>query len=96
MIVLTRVVETCSACPSQWDAWDAAGNYYYLRYRWGIGTVERTDTHGDTEGVTRFLHGDGFAGVISLDDFMDKVSFVFELAPDAVLSGWWEKSGEGR
>ena len=28
---LVRVVETCHACPSQWDAWDAACRYYYLR-----------------------------------------------------------------
>lgn len=40
-LTLVRVVQTSSACPSQWDAWDADGNYYYLRYRHAHGTVER-------------------------------------------------------
>lgn len=38
-IELVRVVETCAGCPSQWDGWDAAGQYYYMRYRHGQGTV---------------------------------------------------------
>lgn len=40
-IILARIVQTCVACPSQWDAWDVDGNYWYLRYRSNIGTVER-------------------------------------------------------
>jgi hypothetical protein len=39
MITIVRAVQTCQACPSQWDAWDADGNYYYLRYRSGCGSV---------------------------------------------------------
>lgn len=38
-ITLTKVVQTCEAVPSQWDAWDAEGQYYYLRYRHRTGTV---------------------------------------------------------
>jgi hypothetical protein len=41
VITLEKVKQTCQACPSQWDAWDADGRYYYLRYRHGRGTVER-------------------------------------------------------
>lgn len=37
---LRRVVQTCSAYPSQWDAWTADGQYLYLRYRHGEGCVE--------------------------------------------------------
>lgn len=44
MITLVRAVQTAMACPSQWDAWDAEGRYYYLRYRHGHGSVERTPT----------------------------------------------------
>lgn len=32
------------ACPSQWDAWDTKGNYYYLRYRHGYGEVRQYKT----------------------------------------------------
>jgi hypothetical protein len=28
-------------CPSQWDAWDEEGNYYYLRYRHGYGEMRQ-------------------------------------------------------
>jgi len=40
-VILVRVTQTCSACPSQWDAWDLDGNYWYLRYRHSHGTAER-------------------------------------------------------
>ena len=39
-IVITRAVETCGGCPAQWDAWTTNGQYLYLRYRHGIGTVD--------------------------------------------------------
>lgn len=39
-LVLARVVQTCTACPSQWDAWTTDGRYLYLRYRSGWGTAE--------------------------------------------------------
>lgn len=40
-LTLVRAVQTSIACPSQWDAWDAEGNYYYLRYRSGCGSIDR-------------------------------------------------------
>lgn len=42
-VVLVKAVHTSFACPSQWDAWDADGQYYYLRYRHGHGTMNRYD-----------------------------------------------------
>lgn len=59
MIVIVLAVKTCEACPSQWDAWDAAGQYYYLRYRHGRGRVERQPspdvaTWSDEQVVARF------------------------------------------
>lgn len=29
-------------CPSQWEAYDADGNFYYLRYRHSYGAVEKS------------------------------------------------------
>jgi Domain of unknown function (DUF397) len=43
-VVLVKVIQTGMACPSQWDAWDADGRYYYLRFRHGCGTVESAPT----------------------------------------------------
>lgn len=76
-IKLTRIVETCIACPSQWDAWDAEGNYYYLRFRSGLGTVDQYDSP-DVEQWDRVPAGntDGFeyedSGFIELDEFIKR------------------------
>jgi hypothetical protein len=40
-VILAKVIETCRACPAQWDAWDLDGNYWYLRYRSNRGSAER-------------------------------------------------------
>jgi hypothetical protein len=54
---LARVVQTSGGCPSQWDAWTTGGQYLYLRYRHGEGTVEQhpsedTDTwDGEESGL---------------------------------------------
>ncbi len=64
------------ACPAQWDAWDADGQTYYLRYRSGIGTVEAVATPtttpeslNDARQVAEFYHGDRMAGSIELELF---------------------------
>lgn len=38
---LATAIRTCIACPSQWDAQDDEGQYWYLRFRHGKGTAER-------------------------------------------------------
>ena len=66
--VLSRVVQTCWGCPSQWDAWTREGEYLYLRYRWGVGTVD--DEEGNE--LARFSTGDPYGGVISFNEFADR------------------------
>jgi len=90
-ITLTKVVQTCPSLPSQWDAWDVDGRYYYLRYRSGRGTVDTYDT-ADHEmwatapdgGVTSFQRGDGYDGEITLTDFLNAAGL--KLAPDAEVA----------
>lgn len=89
IMTLTKVVQTCFACPSQWDAWTTTGQRLYLRYRWGIGTVNAyTDVDGNdlttTVRVTTFNTGDSLDGTISLEDFMDAANLT--LAPHAEVS----------
>ncbi len=72
-VIIVRVIQTCTACPSQWDAWDLDGNYWYLRYRHGVGTATRQpgpdwETWDWREPNIRFDTGDG-NGCIELDDF---------------------------
>ena len=84
-------METCAACPNQWDAWTADGQYLYLRYRSGIGTVDAYDAPGPDgwtvppDGrVARFEEDEPSAIDIELDDFLRRTGL--RLAPDAVVS----------
>lgn len=85
---LVKVVETCAACPSQWDAWTATGQYLYLRYRWGVGTVDAFDGPDSDQwgrypdGSVAKIHGTcDMDGDITLTDFLAAAGL--ELAPDA-------------
>jgi hypothetical protein len=92
-LVLARVVQTCSAHPSQWDAWTVEGQYLYLRYRHGQGTVERhpgpdIDTPDSwNEGLSELLveweDGTG-GGAITLEAFLAASGLA--LAPGASVS----------
>ena len=82
MIELVKVIETCMACPSQWDAWDAEGNYYYLRFRFGRGSVSRD--HDDRKAIITFRHGDDLSGCLELGEFIELADGV-ELAENAIV-----------
>ena len=86
--VIARTVETCAACPSQWNAWTPDGRYFYLRYRSGIGTVDAYESPDpETWGcapdgaVARFDTGDRLDGCISLEDFCARAGL--RIAEDA-------------
>lgn len=88
---LVRVVQTCWACPSQWDAWDADGQTYYMRYRSGVGTVEAVPTPtttaeslNDARLVAKFEHGDRMAGFLELDEFCQLAGIGLALGAEVV------------
>ena len=35
MISIARIVQTCEACPSQWEGFFDDGRAFYIRFRWG-------------------------------------------------------------
>jgi hypothetical protein len=80
MILLAKVVQTCWACPSQWDAWTPDGTYVYLRFRFGRGTV----TINHLGMVAEFSTDDPLDGAISLEEFMAATGL--ELAAGAEVS----------
>ncbi|MET9567319.1 hypothetical protein [Streptomyces tauricus] len=86
-VTLARVVQTSGSCPSQWDAWTTTGQYLYLRYRHGEGTVEQhpsedVDTWDGDESRLWTSWDDGTdGGQIELTDFF--VTARLRLAPDA-------------
>jgi hypothetical protein len=89
-LALVRVVETCNACPSQWNAWTVDGQYLYLRYRSGIGTVDaygsadhETWTRIPDGAVARFDTGDRLDGDMDLAEFCERSGL--DLLPDATV-----------
>lgn len=91
MVTLVRAIQTSIACPSQWDAWDADGNYYYLRYRSGFGSIQRFDGPIDDyppgewgqhsgEVIATFEHGHPLDGWMTLDEFAVHAGINLELA----------------
>jgi len=73
---IVRAERTCVACPAQWNAWTADGQYLYLRYRSGIGTADTYDdpdpgtwTRMPDGNVARFDTEDRYDGDIDLDEF---------------------------
>ncbi|WP_331721175.1 hypothetical protein [Streptomyces sp. NBC_00454] len=90
-LTLARVVQTSSAYPSQWDAWTVEGQYLYLRYRHGVGSVERhpSDDIGtwDAEESELLVEWDDGTdgGVIELADFLAAAGLRF--APNTEVSG---------
>jgi hypothetical protein len=71
---LVRLVQTCTACPSQWDAWAEDGTYYYVRYRHGTLTVNRDDVCGELVLSEELDLGDG--GWMSEDEMLEATGFV--------------------
>lgn len=75
MITVVRIINTCQACPSQWEGATADGRVIYVRYRWGnlrinIGpqgdNTLRSALHGDE--VVHLTLGGDLDGSISYDD----------------------------
>jgi hypothetical protein len=69
---IVKAVQTCWACPSQWDAWTDDGLHLFLHYRHGFGTV--TTEHGTR--IAEFEYGDW--GFIELPEFAEKAHLVLD------------------
>ncbi len=84
MIRIVRAVQTCWACPSQWDAWTADGEYLYLRFRHGHGTARwyaggYPNNVNESRLVGEFTDPDPYAGSIDLDEFCRRAGLALEL-----------------
>ncbi|MET7487694.1 hypothetical protein [Streptomyces sp. NPDC005538] len=93
-VVFARALETCRYHPAlpgthfQWEAWDAQDNFFFLRYKSGVGTVDAlkdNDSWGQNEDdydrVVQFDTGRRNESILSLDEFCQRAGI--QLAPAA-------------
>lgn len=69
-----KLTRTCTACPAQWDAYDAEGTLaYYIRYRWGwlsLSLYREDGTIGEEVEAMNLGHGD-FHGCIDEPEMLE-------------------------
>lgn len=85
---IVKAHQTCYACPSQWDAWDEEGNYWYLRFRHGYGSASRDIDGPDI--YTFHAGDDGLDGVIDLQNFCNRagIELALETVETSVYDYW--------
>lgn len=83
---LVRVVETCIAAPSQWDAWTEDGTQLYMRYRYGRGRVEIGDGASLSARILAEWNDGTGSSYISLSGFLQTVGL--QLADGADVQEW--------
>jgi hypothetical protein len=97
-VTIVRAEMTCLAAPSQWDAWDSEGRYWYLRFRHGHGKARQYTEGPDWWAVAwtpepaetrEFEHGDPFDGFIALDEFARLAGLELDLPAE-----YWEQHAD--
>ncbi len=86
---VTKIVQTCNACPSQWDIYLEDGRMVYCRYRWGDLSVRISESptedsmdavsgvHID-DGSIKYPEGDAFDGVLSTEELLEALKDTFD------------------
>jgi len=79
---IKNLVQTCEACPSQWEAETLDGRGVYIRFRWGFLSISVSDNPGEHGLDGKEIYGeqlsDNLDGVIS----WSKVSRIIEKLPN--------------
>ena len=86
---VTEIIQTCGACPSQWEGSLKDGRMFYARYRWGVLTIElsKQPTNDvymamgeDGNLIYNEQLGDGLDGVLGQAELVEKMEecgFIF-------------------
>lgn len=83
MTRIVKAVQTCWACPSQWDAYTDRGEYLYLRFRHGYGSATwyaggYPNNVQESRLVGEFTDPDPYAGSIGLAEFCQRAGLVLD------------------
>lgn len=84
---IVKIIQTCGACPSQWEGKLKDGRMFYARYRWGV--LEISVSNNPSNSVYDAINGvvlcdeqlgdkyDGVLGEDKLIDKMERCGFIF-------------------
>lgn len=80
-IIADKLLQTCMACPSQWDGVTDDDRAVYVRYRWGIlavhvGAIGDTSKFAalDGENIVNDEIGDGYDGLLTQSELLVHLS----------------------
>jgi len=99
MIKVKEIIQTCPACPSQWEGVTDDGRPIYIRYRWGSLSVSIGEKGGDVTSAVRgevILGkelGEGLDGSLEYSKLREVVKNVIELPTDSPTK-WKEYNNE--
>jgi hypothetical protein len=85
---ISNLIQTCSACPSQWEAVSELGQEVYIRYRWG---TLRVDLDGEPFFETDL--DDALDGFLDTDAMLRATGL--ELEPEISNKPGWPSPGSG-
>jgi hypothetical protein len=86
---IENLIQTCSACPSQWNFITDENRCCYVRYRWGYLSVCISEPNGTLESAVNGVEifgrqcGGGFGGIIDwsvVEGFIKDIDIINTLA----------------
>jgi len=84
-----KLIQTCEACPEQYDVEDNDGNTIgYIRLRWGRFRVICPNIEGETVLEHQFSHSFGMFDAHERDIWIDKAL--------KAIKAYWENKNDGR
>lgn len=81
-VVIRKLEQTLSACPTQWDAWAEDGTYYYIRYRFGRLTIDKGEVGNTIFNWVRDQHLFQWDGMMDQELMLRATGFELELDPE--------------
>jgi hypothetical protein len=87
-----RLVQTCGACPEQYDVFDGEEQVGYLRLRHGSFTAVHPDVMGETV-YSASPNGDGIFDSDERDHFIGEALEAIQSAIDEPIHDLFDRSG---
>ena len=97
MLKVVKLIQTCYACPSQWEGTLDDGRMIYIRFRWGNLTISvsptpTTDVYDAVGGEVIYSKrtSDGLDGVMDYEEFKSLTKGLLNLPAQCEGGGSWD------